>query len=349
MPQPIDINDFKERVSQLISGGIFDIPLLVKGPPGIGKSDAVEQVAQEHGVELKSLRIAQRDPQGLQGLPTLDEDEGVSRHLPPAELPQEEGPGILFLDEFLLAPPTMMQICQRLIYERKLGADYALPDRFLVVAAGNLLDDPRAQVNPLPAPTANRMAIFEVEPDLQSFRKYAIKKNLHPQILGFLGFRPNLLYREPGSGNQAFPTPRTWERASRLLKADLSIDCVVGEAAATEFDAYREVEGSMPGLDAILEGRGEETRELPDEPSVQHAVVAGLAGRAESGLECYHSAAWLVGERAASDELIQLLFSLLTAKLEDRHEAREAFIRNATGDGELRSFMTRATALGLEL
>lgn len=347
MPQPIDINDFKERVSQLISGGIFDIPLLVKGPPGIGKSDAVEQVAQEHGVELKSLRIAQRDPQGLQGLPTLDEDEGVSRHLPPAELPQEEGPGILFLDEFLLAPPTMMQICQRLIYERKLGADYALPDRFLVVAAGNLLDDPRAQVNPLPAPTANRMAIFEVEPDLQSFRKYAIKEDLHPQILGFLGFRPNLLYREPGSGNQAFPTPRTWERASRLLKADLSIDCVVGEAAAAEFDAYREVESSMPGLDAILEG--EDTRELPDEPSVQHAVVAGLAGRAESGLECFNAAAWLVREREAPDELVQLYFTLISSKLEERHAARQVLIENAMEDEDLRNFMSRASALGLEL
>jgi hypothetical protein len=349
MPQPISIFELKNRLSKLIEERIWDIPVFVKGPPGIGKSSAIKQVAEEHGLELSSLRISQLDPQGLKGLPKTDEDEGVSRWLPPAELPRGEGPGVLFLDEYVTAPPAIMKIAQRLTYERKTGAEYSLPSQCLVVAAGNRLDDPRAQVNPLPAPTANRMIHCEVESDLPTFRRYAIQNALEPDILGFLEFRPALLFDLESGGEHAFPSPRSWEHASRLLKADLPIAHAVGEAAAAEFQAYMEVEGTIPGLDAILEGHGNDTKELPDEPSAQYSVVAGLAGRAESGLECFNAAAWLVREREASDELVQLLFSMLTSGLEDRPEAREAFIENAMADEELRSFMSRATALGLEL
>jgi hypothetical protein len=346
MPEPISILELHNRLSRLIKQGIWDVPVFVKGPPGIGKSSVIKQITEEHGLERAHLRIAQLDPQGLKGLPTVDESEGVSRWLPPAELPQTEGPGILLLDEFVAAPPAIMKIAQRLTYERKTGAEYSLPPEYLVVAAGNRLDDPRAQVNPLPAPTANRMIHFEVEPDLPSFRQYAMHDGLiHPQVQGFLEFRPELLYNLESGGEHAFPSPRSWEYASRLLKAGLPIAHAVGEAAASEFRAYREVQETIPGLDAILEGHGNDTRDLPEEPSAQYAVVAGLAGRAESGLECVNAAAWVV--REAPDELTQVLFSMLTAKLEG--EARERFIENAMADDQLRAFMSRATALGLEI
>ncbi|MCX7783692.1 MAG: MoxR family ATPase, partial [Meiothermus sp.] len=212
------------------------------GPPGVGKSSIVAQTARKYGIGFIDVRLSQLAPTDLRGLPVpLD---GVSRWYPPEFLPWE-GEGILFLDELNMAPPTMQGMAQQLILDRKVGS-YELPEGWFVWAAGNRKED-RAAVFDMPAPLANRFIHLEVTPDLDSFKAYGLQAGIHERILAFLAFRPSLLHQMDAK-SPAWPSPRSWEMASHLLKAGLAIVPVVGEAAAAELAAYEQVYEVLPGL-----------------------------------------------------------------------------------------------------
>ena len=86
------------------------------GPPGIGKSSIVRKVADDKDLQLIDLRISQLAPTDLRGLPFVE--DGFAKFAPPSFLPQE-GEGILFVDEFNMASPSMMGIAQQLILDRQ--------------------------------------------------------------------------------------------------------------------------------------------------------------------------------------------------------------------------------------
>ncbi len=96
----------------------LQLSLMLWGPPGIGKSSIVAEVARQHDLQLVDLRLSQLAPTDLRGLPVAE--NGVSRWFPPEFLPTE-GRGILFLDEINMAPPAMQGIAQQLILDRQVG------------------------------------------------------------------------------------------------------------------------------------------------------------------------------------------------------------------------------------
>jgi hypothetical protein len=264
------------------------VPLstMLWGPPGIGKSSIVAQVAAAHRMDFVDVRLSQLAPTDLRGLPVPD---GTTvRWLPPDFLPQS-GAGILFLDELNLAPPAMQGIAQQLILDRKVGS-YTVPRDWFVWAAGNRKED-RASVFDMPAPLANRFLHLSVAPDLESFRAYGLAAGVDERILAFLSFRPTLLHH-PDPQQSAWPSPRTWEMAGRLLAADLAIAPAVGDGPAAEFDAYSAVYRSLPDLDAVLAGQGDAIA-FPKEPSVRYATVIGLTARFQSPEQAAAALAWL--------------------------------------------------------
>jgi MoxR-like ATPase len=97
---------------------------MVWGPPGIGKSSIVQQLAQENDFDFVDLRLSQLAPTDLRGLPVAE--AGLSKWYPPEFLPQE-GRGILFLDELNMAPPALQGVAQQLILDRQIGS-YRLPE-----------------------------------------------------------------------------------------------------------------------------------------------------------------------------------------------------------------------------
>ncbi len=191
------------------------LPLYLWGPPGIGKSSLVKEVAQEEGLEVIDLRLTQIDPTDLRGLPKIESNE--VRWIPPSFLPKE-GNGLLFLDELNLAVPAIQHAAYQLIQDRKIG-DYQLPEGWVCIAAGNRTSD-RANVRPLPAPLANRFIHVEVRPPtVEEWTEWALKNNIDPRIITFLNFRKDLLLDfRPDSREHAFPTPRSWELCSRLIE-----------------------------------------------------------------------------------------------------------------------------------
>ncbi len=261
----------KEKIKEIIKSGEH-LPIFLWGPPGIGKSSIVRQIAEELGIGFVDLRLSLLDPSDLRGLPKFDEEE--VKWLPPAFLPKN-GEGILFLDEINLAPHTVQAAAYQLILDRRVG-EYVLPEGWRIIAAGNRLED-RAFVYEMPAPLANRFVHFEVETNLEDWKKWAYENDICKEVIAFLNFRPELLFKfDPKSKEKAFPTPRSWEFVSKLLKMGIkdmeSIAGAVGKGAAVEFVSFLAAIEEMPDVKEVLTGKDI----IPERADVMHALISAL-------------------------------------------------------------------------
>ena len=260
-------------------------PVMLWGPPGVGKSQIIAQVAARHDVPMIDIRLSQMEPSDLRGIPFRIEDRvewAIPSMLPDAK---RHGPqGILFLDEITSAPPSVSAAAYQLILDRRLGA-YEVPAGWAIFAAGNRQGD-RGVTYSMPAPLANRFSHFEVEANLDDWVAWAYANLIDERLIGFLRFRPELLFDfNPAHNPVAFPSPRSWEFAHRALQKfgdhpELllpTLQACVGPAAGLELNAFIENLDRMPDLDAIL--RGEEVA-VPREIDLQYAVASALVGRA---------------------------------------------------------------------
>jgi hypothetical protein len=260
-------------------------PVMLWGPPGVGKSQIIAQVATRHAVPMIDIRLSQMEPSDLRGIP-FRIDNRVEWAVP-AMLPdiERQGPeGVLFLDEITSAPPSVSAAAYQLILDRRLGA-YEVPAGWAIFAAGNRQGD-RGVTYTMPAPLANRFSHFEVEANLDDWVSWAYENGIDERLIGFLRFRPERLFDfDPAHNPVAFPSPRSWEFAHRALQKfgdspDLllaTLQACVGPAAGLELNAFVENLDRMPDLDAIL--RGEQV-EVPREVDLQYAVASALVGRA---------------------------------------------------------------------
>lgn len=263
-----------------------NVPVYLWGPPGIGKSDVVKQVASKMNYSLIDIRLSLRDPVDLRGLPITDPKTGMTAWLPPSELPNEKRDGekgILFLDEANTAPKSMEAPAMGLVLDRKLG-DYKLPLGWVPIAAGNRLID-KAAANRVGTAMKNRFAHLEVGPDVEAWRKWAVGSNLHPLIRAFIQFRPELLHKMPQGEENAFPTPRAWEKVAKVVDAPKAvrqhlIAGLVGDGPAAEVEGFIRIWTTVPSLEEIK--RNPSTAKVPgyDNPSACFAVAAAISAMA---------------------------------------------------------------------
>ncbi|MES9827906.1 MAG: MoxR family ATPase [Candidatus Thiodiazotropha sp.] len=260
-------------------------PVMLWGPPGVGKSDMVREVAMNHQAPVIDIRLSQMEPSDLRGIPFRV--NGSVEWAVPSILPSSErhgAAGILFLDEITSAPPTVSAAAYQLILDRRLG-EYQVPDGWAIFAAGNRQGD-RGVTYSMPAPLANRFSHFEVETNLDDWVTWAYRNDIDERIIAFLRFRPELLFDfDPAHNPVAFPSPRSWEFAHRALqKFDKhpqllqgALQACVGPAAGVELNAFVNSLDKMPDLDAIIAG---DDVPVPDEIDLQYAIAAALVGRA---------------------------------------------------------------------
>lgn len=278
-------------------------PVFLHGAPGIGKSytvDAVGQImakkrnkpynnslkADEKSFSLIDCRVSQLDASDLRGLPFPAAN--VTRWLIPNWLPTG-GEGILFLDEMNLAPPSIQAACYQLIHDRRLG-DYQLPEGWAVVAAGNRSID-RAAVFVMAAPLKNRFGHIHVriptfvESDKgknDGWDNWAITNGVKTDIVAFLAFKQTYLFKfSTDTKDDAFPTPRSWVMASKMVKNIKDINkewkmvaCCVGEAAATEYHAFLKLKAKV-SIDDIL--KNPKSIAKIDDVGIKYTIVSGLA------------------------------------------------------------------------
>jgi hypothetical protein len=265
------------------------VPLHIWGAPGVGKSQIVAQVARELSYEFLDVRASQLDPVDWRGIPHVEQGQttwAVPKFLPSA------GRGVLFLDELTAAPQMTQAACYQLVLDRKLG-EYELPDGWLVIAAGNRASE-RGVHFAMPRPLRNRFVHLDLDPDLPEWCEWAVKAHIRPEIIAFLRFKPDLLHQLGSLDANAWPTPRSWEMASRVLEGslnrhklatsnpqlrvpDIELDLLsgaVGEAAAGEFTAFLRLYRQLPSIDQIF--LAPDHAPVPSEPSAQYAIATAL-------------------------------------------------------------------------
>ena len=242
-------------------------PLFLWGPPGIGKSELVADIAKELGGYMIDLRLGQMEPTDIRGIPFYNKEVGKMDWAEPIDLPDEELASqypivILFLDEMNSSAPSVQAAAYQLILNRRIGK-YKLPENVVMVAAGNRESD-KGVTYRMPTPLANRFIHQEMKCDFASWQDWAVTHNIHKDIIGYLGSNKQDLYDfDPKSSSRAFATPRSWSFVSEILSDDDSdeetitnlISGTIGEGLAIKFNGHRKISGRMPKPEDILTGK----------------------------------------------------------------------------------------------
>jgi len=268
----------KELTTSITAMVQAQIPTFVWGPPGIGKSSVVKQVAETNGYEFIDLRLALMDPTDLKGIPFYDKEQHQALWAPPSFLPKE-GSGILFLDELNSAPPAVQASAYQLILDRKVG-EYTLPEGWAIVAAGNREGD-RGVVYRMPSPLANRFVHLDMEVSVEDWRDWAFHAKLDERVIAYIGYKSEDLFSfDPTKNEKSFATPRSWEFVSSLLKSSMddkllleTISGAIGKERAVNFLSFAKVMHKLPDMEMILSSS---EGSYPEEIDVLHALATGL-------------------------------------------------------------------------
>ena len=242
-------------------------PLFLWGPPGIGKSELVEDITKELGGYMIDLRLGQMEPTDIRGIPFYNKELGKMDWAAPIDLPDEELASqyplvVLFMDEMNSSAPSVQAAAYQLILNRRIGK-YKLPDNVVMVAAGNRESD-KGVTYRMPTPLANRFIHQEMKCDFASWQEWAVNHNIHKDVVGYISFAKQDLYDfDAKSASRAFATPRSWSFVSELLSDEEGDDDTimnlvagtVGEGLAVKFMAHRKVAGRMPKPEDILSGK----------------------------------------------------------------------------------------------
>ena len=245
--------------------------VMLWGPPGVGKSQGIRQVAKEISdktgkkVVITDVRLLLFNPVDLRGIPTANADKTLAVWLKPQIFQMDDSPeviNILFLDEISAAPQSVQAAAYQITLDRTVG-EHKLPENCIVVAAGNRVTD-RSVAYTMPKALANRLCHMEIVGDNSSWHEWAVSVGINPIVTGFLDCKPSMLMRfDASSDGLAFATPRSWEMVSSILNCvsddlvevfPLIVGCV-GESAAYELRSWSEVYSKIPDVEDIFEGK----------------------------------------------------------------------------------------------
>ena len=254
--------------------------VLIKGTPGIGKSDIVFQLGRRRSRKVIDFRTNLREPVDMRGVPVPDNATGTTKWFVPDELPRVDRDGefgYLFLDEINTCSPQMMAVCMGLVLDRKVG-EYTLPPGWRIIAAGNRVSD-RAAAQRMPTALRNRFAHINIVAAVEPWCSWANANGVAPEMVAFIRLKRDYLHMMPKGDENAFPTPRSLVKAAKYVNAPKSIRTRlfathIGDAVAGEFDAFLELYRSLGSLDDIV--RDPDSAPVPTEPSCRYAVCTGL-------------------------------------------------------------------------
>ncbi len=257
--------------------------IMLRGAPGVGKSTIVRSVAEKLGIGFIDVRLAQMERVDFAGLPSVN--NGVTEWNVPSFWPRDpKSKGIILLDEITSAPSDCQVAAYSIVLDRRIpNSNYVLPNGWLIVAAGNRSCD-RAVVKTMSSALANRFIHFELEANAEDWVKWAILNEINPSVVGFINFRPELLFKMDGQNlEQGWPSPRSWERVSNCIRmfngnTDIMrkvIYGLIGNGVGLEFMEFFKMSSEF---DSILEVMTNDKVdfELPEKADKRYAVASAV-------------------------------------------------------------------------
>lgn len=236
-------------------------PIFLMGPPGIGKTDIMNQVAEEMNIAVVSYSMSHHTRQSALGLPFIADKEYGGRKYRTTEYTMSEiiaslydvmeetgkKEGILFLDEINCVSetlaPSMLQFLQYKVFGR-----HSIPDGWVIVTAGNP-PEYNNSVREFDLATLDRLKRIDVEPDFGAWWKYAQNQEVHTAVLTYLEIKKDDFYSvETTVDGKEFVTARSWVDLSDMMKLyeehDIPVNLelirqyVQNERIARDFSAY---------------------------------------------------------------------------------------------------------------
>lgn len=267
--------------------------VMLWGPPGVGKSQGVRQLAAELSAatgkrcQVTDVRLLLFNPIDLRGIPTADKSKTLAVWLRPKIFQMDESSeviNILFLDEISAAPQSVQAAAYQITLDRTVG-EHRLPDNCIVIAAGNRVTD-KSVAYKMPKALANRLCHLEIKGNSDSWMRWAVKGGIHEKVLGFLSFRTDLLMGFDATNEDlAFATPRSWEMVSNILnlmngdveKSFSLIAGCVGLGVAMELRSWCKIYSKLPAVKDIFAGK---SCAVPDTSDAIYALIASMTAYA---------------------------------------------------------------------
>lgn len=296
----MNIDQAKEEVKNAVrtylkkdDAGQFEIPverqrpILLMGPPGIGKTAIMEQIAQELGINLVAYTITHHTRQSAIGLPKISEKEYGGKMYSVTEYTMSEiiaavydqieksgiKEGILFLDEINCVSETLAPTMLQFLQYKTFGSHH-LPEGFVIVTAGNPPQYNKS-VRDFDIVTLDRVRQINIEEDFESWKDYAYKVGVHGAVMAYLEIKKDNFYSiKTDVDGRTFVTARGWEDLSRVMKVseelgitideNLTIQYLQNPEIARDFATYYELYNrynELYKIPDILEGRFPEDKE----------------------------------------------------------------------------------------
>lgn len=234
------VAELKDAIREITKLGF--VPM-IWGPPGIGKSESVQQLATEDERALIDVRLSQKIASDIGGLPALDHEAGRTTFYLPDFLPSGEKPTYLFFDEINGSDIQTRIASYGLILERRING-YSLPDNCHIIAAGNREED-GSMAPPFERAMNSRFVHLIAKPDIEGWLEWAMMNDIAPEVMAFL--KTHVDYLMPSDKDIAddvaiAPNPRSWARVSQIVKnvkderlQHILVTGVIGDRAAAPF------------------------------------------------------------------------------------------------------------------
>jgi len=248
------------------------VPTIALGPPGIGKTRVIQQLAKELNYKLVESILSIKEPTDVSGIPNVSKCGQYFEYVPErlyyeASTEVDGPPTIMFFDDLPVAHPQTQAAFFKVVDERRVGS-VILRDNVKIVAAGNRQGD-AAAAHDIPTALANRFSFQKIKVCAKAWLEWATGSgNIHPTVVGYIMKQrePDLHSFDPASSEKAFASPRTWEFVSKHLRThdafgrtldERDIAGLIGPGIASKFKAFLEYgRQAVPIEDIIKDPEG---------------------------------------------------------------------------------------------
>ena len=325
--------------------------VMLWGQPGVGKSQSVRQIAKEiesltgKKVNIMDVRLLLFNPIDLRGIPTSNADKTLAIWLRPKIFNMDNSSdivNILFLDEISSCPQSVQAAAYQITLDRTIG-EHKLPENCIVIAAGNRITD-KSVVNKMPKALANRLMHIDVEIDFTLWYEWAVKHNIHKDVLSFLKNNRKLINNfESETDDLTYATPRTWEMVSNVLYClDENVDScgliqgLVGKDVGMLFYNYLSTASSLPKIKDIFNGKVKYSKMSEEELiSLRYTLINYIKSNELSDLEIDNSVEYILDMPNDYSLVIMKSYMDVSDEIKNKLLRIPRFARWLTNEGKL--------------